>query len=240
LTEIPDKLDLHTAQIWAEQLGVPVGDWPEEKWTELSAGNNAITRDQFMKVVEELTLQPLSSSPAKSETHDGDEEIFAIDGGGGGDEEVFAADGDFEHSQDDNLGKGTFTEEEEDGEEGGDDLGGMILPGLELVANGASGNHGTMEGDRLTELGAEGEEEIFAADGEAFDGSQGPGVFNETDLGITDASGSPVRGGGEAGNPACGDGTSLTVVGSPVANSPNSKDLGAGDLGLSITGLGTK
>mmetsp|Transcript_48145 Transcript_48145/g.96944 ORF Transcript_48145/g.96944 Transcript_48145/m.96944 type:complete len:240 (-) Transcript_48145:170-889(-) len=227
--EIPETLELYTGKIWAEQLGVPAEDWPEEKWAELSKGGNTITREQFIGVIEDLTLKPLIGSPVKVSAPDlGDEETFAIDGAGSGgdDEEIFAADGDFENSQDDDLGKGTFTEDDKGGCDD-EDLGGMIMPGLELVANGKSGGGGrdiVAGGDELTEIGG-GEEEIFAADGEAFEGSSGPGVFNEADLGIGDGSGSPVRGGGDAGAPACGDGADLAVVGSPVSGSPKHNHL---------------
>jgi hypothetical protein len=85
--ELPEVLDLQDAQNWAEKLGMPPKDWPEEKWVELtgSAEAGSIGRDAFVHLCRDL-LRPIEGLSASN--GDGDDEVFAVDNSGGDDEEV--------------------------------------------------------------------------------------------------------------------------------------------------------
>ena len=104
------------------------------------------------------------------------------------DAEIFAQDGEAETSLDAELGHGTF-EEPEDGLEGLaiGDVPEMILPGMSVTGKGVKGKIQQQQQSEEQPVpydpAAEGaDDEVFAADGEAFEGSTGPGIFNEGTL----------------------------------------------------------
>jgi hypothetical protein len=115
------ELDLSQAQAVARRMGMPLADWPEELWVELSAGSSRIKREDFIRIVNELT----TANVGRSGTFSGDAMPTALED----DEEIFAADGELEHSADAALAVGTFTEDPDDPLE----LGGLIIPDLAVV-----------------------------------------------------------------------------------------------------------
>eukprot|EP00615_Pteridomonas_danica_P007181 CAMPEP_0114360950 /NCGR_PEP_ID=MMETSP0101-20121206/24281_1 /TAXON_ID=38822 ORGANISM="Pteridomonas danica, Strain PT" /NCGR_SAMPLE_ID=MMETSP0101 /ASSEMBLY_ACC=CAM_ASM_000211 /LENGTH=211 /DNA_ID=CAMNT_0001505509 /DNA_START=30 /DNA_END=665 /DNA_ORIENTATION=- len=197
--DIPDEMNLEEAKAWAKQtLDVSDEDWPEEKWLELSGEKGTISKSDIVKLCEDLAL-PTSSNDQNQKLDD--------------DEEIFAADGEIEESTDD-LAKGTFNEDIDDGL----DLGGMMIPDLAVVGgNGPSSVNNNSECTSIPNVEGGGEvgilmrgatEEIIAVDGEAFESASGPGCFDDNS-----------DGGGIAGNNMDG----LEVTGSPVKSPEREK-----------------
>jgi hypothetical protein len=169
-----ESMNLEEAQQWAfSNLNLNEEDWPEEKWLELSGSTGTVNREDIVKLFEELGI------PGNNNDENIDEELEPNNMNGDDDEEIFAADGNMDSptNDDDFLGKGTFNEDENDDDL---DLGGMMIPDLAVVAgNNGGGKGGGGGGSDLTAWEGGGDEEIFAADGEAFEGSEGPGRFDD-------------------------------------------------------------
>lgn len=189
--ELPERVDRAAAEDFVKKdlIDIEAEDWPEEKWAELTeSGDGKCSREAFIAFCKDMSTD-LSACGDLSKM-ESSENLPAVEDGAE-DEEIFAADGELEHSMDDELALGTFNDNEDDegtGEGGHeDDLGGMIIPDMAVVAVGRpvskEGGVSTPQGE--TALAKPCEEEIIAADGEAFETSHGPGCFDEEGLSIT-------------------------------------------------------
>lgn len=56
-SELPETLDLATAQAAAQRLGMSLDDWPEELWASVAVGG-VITRAEFTKICTDLGTVP--------------------------------------------------------------------------------------------------------------------------------------------------------------------------------------
>lgn len=191
---LPEKVDREAAEKLARSglIDMTVDDWPVEKWEELTKGGDGTCgREAFIAFCVDLSTvngqDTVNDCKVPSSTAN-EGNLSAVDAAAE-EEEIFATDGELEHSMDDELALGTFNDDEYDGgaDEGGrdEDLGGMIIPDLAVVAIGG----GSAAGVSVSAAGNDavenpGEEEIIVADGEAFESSKGPGCFDEEGLSI--------------------------------------------------------